>query len=295
MKILITGGNGQLGREIRTMIATGTADIGPVSGFWQDVEVVSTDYQELDITDAAAVEKFVGEGGFDYLINCAAATNVDGCESDPEFAARLNAEGPANLAKACAAYGVKLMHVSTDYVLSGDNPMPQPESATPDPRTVYGRTKLDGEILVAKHCPEHWIMRTAWLYGAEGKNFVRTMARLGRERDEVTVVADQHGSPTNANDLAYEMLKVMESGEYGLYHATGNGATTWADFTEAIYDRLDIDCVVCRCTTEEYGAPAPRPAWSILDNKRLRDTIGDEMRSWDVALDSFVANNARTI
>jgi dTDP-4-dehydrorhamnose reductase len=295
MKILITGANGQLGCELQAMIASGMADIGPIDACYHGAQVVPTDFEELDITNAAACEDYLANGGFDVVINCAAATNVDGCEENTNFAARLNAEGPANLARACAANGATLVHISTDYVLDGGDPMPQPESAMPNPHTVYGRTKLDGEMLVQRLCPQYYLVRTAWLYGAVGKNFVRTMARLGREREVVRVVADQHGSPTNANDLAYEILALIPTKAYGLYHATNNGACTWADFTEAIFARLGLTCRVERCTTAEYAAPAARPAWSILDNKHLRDTIGDKMRSWDVALDSYIEHQRESL
>lgn len=291
-RILICGSNGQLGQELQKVLARGTADIGPIDGSWADVEVVATDYDELDITDAGAVEEALAGGDFDAVINCAAATNVDGCEADPAFAQRLNADAPANLAASCARHGAVLVQVSTDYVLSGTDPMPQAEDAPCAPDTVYGTTKLEGENAVRRLCPRHFIVRTAWLYGSVGKNFVRTMVGLGRTHDAITVVDDQHGSPTNANDLAYEILALLMTENYGTYHATGNGATTWNRFAESIMELAGLPCEVRGCTTEEYGAPAPRPAWSILDNKHLRDTIGDSMRSWDVALEGFMTSHA---
>lgn len=287
-KVLITGANGQLGRELQSIISAGKAPIGPISESWKSCEVVPTDVAELDITNADAVMDFVREGSFDAIINCAAATNVDGCESQPDFARMLNAEAVANLARAAAATDAVLVHVSTDYVLSGNDPLPQPEDAIAAPNTVYGATKLEGEKAVQELAPKHFILRTAWLYGTEGKNFVRTMLGLGRTHDSIRVVSDQHGSPTFAADLAYEILRLLETENYGLYHCTANGATTWDVFARRIMKNAGLDCEVLACTTEEYGAPAPRPAWSILDNKHLRDTIGDDMRSWDVALDEFM-------
>ena len=164
-KILITGANGQLGRELQSIIAAGRAPIGPIDPSWASCEVVPTDVEELDITDADAVMAFVTEGGFDAIVNCAAATNVDGCETNQDFAQRLNADAVANLARAAAATDATLAHVSTDYVLSGTDPMPQAEDAPAAPNTVYGSTKLDGEKAVQELCPKHFICRTAWLYG----------------------------------------------------------------------------------------------------------------------------------
>lgn len=291
-KLLITGANGQLGRELQTILAAGRAPIGPIDPSWEACEVVPTDVDELDITDADAVMAFVRDGGFDAVVNCAAATNVDGCETNRDLAQRLNADAAANLARAAEAAGAVLAHVSTDYVLAGDDPMPQAEDAPCAPNTAYGATKLAGERAVREACARHFIVRTAWLYGTEGKNFVRTMVGLGRTHDRITVVCDQHGSPTFAGDLAYEILALLGTEAYGLYHCTGNGATTWDRFAARIMANAGLDCEVAPVTTEEYAAAnpqsAPRPAWSILDNKRLRDTIGDEMRSWDVALDEFM-------
>lgn len=295
-KLLITGANGQLGSELRSIISSGRAPIGPIDASWASCEVVATDVAgegvtSLDITDAEAVMDFVRGGGFDMIINCAAATNVDGCESKPDFARVLNAEAPANIARAATAAGATLVHVSTDYVLAGTDPMPQPEDAPAAPNTVYGETKLAGERAVAELCPRHFTLRTAWLYGTHGKNFVRTMVGLGRTHDAITVVCDQHGSPTFAGDLAWEILALLGTQGYGLYHCTANGATTWDVFARRIMANAGLSCEVRPVTTEEYGAPAPRPAWSILDNKHLRDTIGDSMRSWDVALDEFMETN----
>jgi len=294
-RLLITGANGQLGNELQTILASGRAPIGPIASSWADCEVVPTDVADFDITDGAAVEEFVARGSFDAIINCAAATNVDGCESKPDFARLLNAEAPANLARAAAAHGATLVQVSTDYVLAGTDPMPQAEDAPAAPSTVYGETKLAGERVVAELCPRHFILRTAWLYGTRGKNFVRTMVGLGRTHDSISVVCDQHGSPTFAGDLAWEILALLGTDAYGLYHCTANGATTWDVFARRIMADAGLGCEVVPGTTAEWNADAPRPLWSILDNKRLRDTIGDRMRSWDVALDEFMVTNAENL
>ncbi len=291
-KLLITGANGQLGSELQSILAQGEAPLGAIDASWADCKVVPTDVDELDICDVDAVMTFVGSNNFDAIINCAAATNVDGCEVNREFAQRLNANAAANLARAAAATDAALVQVSTDYVLAGDNPMPQTEDAPCAPATVYGATKLEGEQLVQSLCPKSFIVRTAWLYGTKGNNFVRTMVKLGRTHDTLEVVCDQHGSPTFAGDLAYELLALLTTDAYGLYHCTANGATTWDVFAARIMKNAGLSCEVVPVTTEQYTSAhpqsAPRPAWSILDNKRLRDTIGDAMRSWDVALDAYM-------
>ena len=210
----------------------------------------------------------------------------------PVFAHTLNATAPANLARAAAAVGAKLVQVSTDYVLAGADPMPQAEDAPTNPNTAYGTTKLAGERAVLELNPKTFVTRTAWLYGTHGKNFVRTMVALGRTHDRITVVCDQHGSPTFAGDLAYEILALLTTENYGVYHCTNNGATTWDVFARRIMANAGLACEVAPVTTAEYSAAnpaaAPRPLWSILDNKHLRDTIGDSMRSWDVAIDQFM-------
>lgn len=293
-RVLVTGARGQLGGEIASLLAGGPSPLGPLGDAWDGCEVVLSDLSgegcaRLDVTDARAVRELVVGGGFDAVINCAAATDVDGCESNPGLARALNAAAPENLALACEEAGCTLMHVSTDYVLSGDDPLPQTEDAPAAPRTVYGMTKLEGERAVMGLCRRHFVVRTAWLYSGRGKNFVRTMLRLGATHESVRVVNDQFGSPTYAGDLAWEMLALLDTSAYGLYHCTGNGATSWDELARRIFRDAGLPCEVVGCTTEEWGAPAPRPAWSILDNKRLRDTIGDRMRSWDVALDDFLS------
>ena len=296
-KLLITGSCGQLGSELQQILASGRAPIGAIDAAWAGVEVVPADVigegvEHLDICDAAAVDEFVRVGKFDAIINCAAATNVDGCEEKRDFAHTLNATAPANLARAAAAVGAKLVQVSTDYVLAGADPMPQAEDAPTNPNTAYGTTKLAGERAVLELNPKTFVTRTAWLYGTHGKNFVRTMVALGRTHDRITVVCDQHGSPTFAGDLAYEILALLTTENYGVYHCTNNGATTWDVFARRIMANAGLACEVAPVTTAEYSAAnpaaAPRPLWSILDNKHLRDTIGDSMRSWDVAIDQFM-------
>ena len=284
MRILITGAHGQLGNELRRLLETGSSEIGPIPACYEGCQVVLTDAAELDITDGSAVDAYVSEGGFDLIVNCAAMTNVDGCEVAEDAAYRVNADAPGNLARAANASGAKLVHVSTDYVFPGTEADPRTEDDAVGPVSAYGRTKLAGERQVQEACPRHFIVRTAWLYGYVGKNFVKTMMRLGETRDEVTVVDDQLGNPTNANDLAYEILKIATTDEYGIYHCTNKGTCSWADFAEAIMEEAGLDCKVVRCTSEEYAkanpASAKRPAYSSLRNKHLEETVGDEMRPW---------------
>ena len=294
MKILITGGNGQLGSELQRILAEGRAEIGVIPNCYQHAEVIPTDVDTLDITNAPAVMEYVQQGKFDLIVNCAAMTNVDGCESAEAAAMLVNAEAPKNLAQAAEAVGAKLVQVSTDYVFAGTDPMPRVESDATGPVSAYGRSKLLGEINVLEECSRSYIVRTAWLYGYVGKNFVKTMMRLGSDREQITVVDDQLGNPTSANDLAYEILKIASTEEFGTYHCTNNGTCSWADFAQAIMTGSKIPCEVVRCTSEEYAASNPgsasRPAYSSLRNKHLEDTVGDEMREWQDALCEYLKN-----
>lgn len=291
MRVLITGAAGQLGRELAGMLASGQAEIGPIPACYADAVVHCADADTLDITDAVAVDAFLSQG-FDVVFNCAAYTNVDGCEAHEDDAFAVNATGPANLARACQKHGGKLVHVSTDYVFPGNQPEPRVETDDVAPISAYGRTKLAGERAVAEACPRHFIVRTAWLYGHEGKNFVKTMMRLGASLESVTVVDDQLGCPTNANDVAYQMLRIAETENYGIYHCVNAGTCSWADFAQAIMQEAGLDCEVLRCTSQEYKEAHPesasRPAYSSLVNGHLRDTIGDTMRPWQEALHSYM-------
>ena len=295
MKVLVTGCNGQLGNELKRLFETGTAEIGPIPALYQEADVVYADVAQLDIADEDAVNAFFAAHEFDVVINGAAMTNVDGCETAEDAAYRVNALGPANLAKACANQGAKLVHVSTDYVFPGNVAGERVETDETAPISAYGRTKLEGEKLALATNPKTFVVRTAWLYGYVGKNFVKTMLRLARDVGHMTVVDDQVGNPTSANDLAYEILKIAETENYGIYHCTNNGICSWAEFTRAIVKRVGYDpAIVTPCTSDEYAEAHPdaarRPLFSALRNKHLEDTIGDEMRFWQDALDTFMAN-----
>jgi len=294
MRILITGSLGQLGSELRRIISRGVSELGTLPVLYNNVELLTVDVDDLDISDADAVDAYFAEHRPSLVFNCAAYTNVDGCESDEDTAYRVNALGAKHLAQACTRHQVRLIHLSTDYVFSGDATVPYIESDKTDPRTAYGRTKLTGERFVQEHCPDSIVCRTAWLYGLEGNNFVKTMLHLAKEKGELTVVSDQVGNPTCAVDLAWQLVLLAASTERGIFHATGNGEpVSWYTFAKRIMGQAGLDVPVHPCTTDEFPRPARRPAFSALDNKRLRDTIGDSMREWSVALDSFLEHYLR--
>ena len=289
MKILITGASGQLGSEIVRMLSSGQSELGALPSVYDGAEITAVDVAEADITDSSAIFELVKNVKPDIIFNCAAMTAVDACQDDPETAMRVNALGPRNLAIAAEHVGAALVHVSTDYVFSGDASVPYREWDVCSPSTVYGKSKLLGEHYVEQFCSRYFIVRTAWLYGLKGKNFVKTMRRLGAERPIVKVVNDQRGNPTNAEDLAYHLLLLAAGHEYGLYHCTGQGECSWFDFARRIMELSGLDrCIVEPCSTAEYAAAAPRPAYSSLDNLMLRVTVGDRMRGWDEALQSYI-------
>lgn len=291
MRLLITGANGQLGNELRRILAEGKAEIGLIPEAYVGASVCCASRAELDIASDDAVHSYFEEHGpFDVVVNCAAATNVDGCESDSYGAYAANAYGPELLARACSATGAKLVHVSTDYVFAGDVERDRVENDDVNPLGVYGASKLAGERLVSHYCLRSFIVRTAWLYGYRGRNFVKTMLRLARENGAIRVVADQFGNPTSANDVAYEILKLAVTEEYGIYHCTNEGVCSWYDFACAIVEGAGVPCSKTPLTTAEFPRPAKRPAYSSLANAHLAATVGNEMRPWRVALASYLAN-----
>jgi dTDP-4-dehydrorhamnose reductase len=264
-------------------------------------ELVLVDLPELDITDEAAVgemlERLSAEpGSLDAIVNCAAWTDVDGAESHREQAHAVNAIGPAVLAGAAAQVGAPLLHISTDYVFdgvapldAGGRPRPYVESDPTGPRSVYGSTKLEGERAVLAASPRNTVVRTAWLYGVDGKNFVETMLRLAGERDAVQVVTDQIGSPTWSGHLAPALLGMLERGVRGLTHLTGGGEVSWNGFTQEIFRQAEIDCAVEPASSEQIARPAPRPAWSALISER-DDVL--PMPPWQDGLAGYLAMRA---
>ena len=294
MKILITGSNGQLGNELQKIVSTGKAEIGSVSEEIKNAEVFAMDVDILDITNLEQVKKVLNEVKPDVVINCAAATNVDGCEANQDLAFKINSLGPRNLAMVAEELGAKIVQVSTDYVFSGVGEAPLKECDLVAPVSVYGKTKLLGEEFVRDFSTKYYIVRTAWLYGYVGHNFVYTMMKLGKDRDTLNVVNDQLGNPTHANDLAYHIFKLIQTEEYGVYHCTGKGECSWYNFASEIMKLSGRNCTVNPCTSEEYKSMYPnsadRPAYSSLDNMMLRCTVGDEMRDWKEALKTFMDN-----
>ncbi|NMF05454.1 dTDP-4-dehydrorhamnose reductase [Clostridium beijerinckii] len=289
MKILITGAKGQLGREITEIIKVGRADIDEISESIKIAEVIGFDVDELDITNLVKVKEVLSYLKPEVVINCAAATNVDRCEIDEDFAFRVNSIGPRNLAIACDSIGAKLVQVSTDYVFNENTHKPLKEYDLASPSSVYGKTKFLGEQYVQLLCSKHFIVRTAWLYGYVGSNFVYTIMKLSKEKSHINVVNDQMGNPTYANDLAYHILKLIETDGYGIYHCTNNGECTWYEFAKRIVKLSGEECEVIPCTSEEYKTQAKRPKYSSLDNAMLRNTVGDEMRDWKDAIEAFIS------
>ncbi len=295
MKILITGAKGQLGQELARQLQAGKSALGPLPAALLGAEVHCVDIEDCDLSKKEETLAMVEGLRPHIVLNCAAYTNVNGCETEQDAAFAANALAPRNLAMACEKTGAKLLHVSTDYVFSGEGDVPFSEAQPPAPCSAYGRTKLLGEEYVRGFCSRWFIVRTAWLYGREGGNFVKTVLKITREKGEITVVNDQLGNPTNAEDLAYHLLLLAEGEEYGLYHGTGQGICSWYDFAAEIV-RLDgTGAKVKPCTTAEYPTPAKRPAYSALDHAMLRATVGDHMRPWQEALAAYMAERKNDI
>jgi dTDP-4-dehydrorhamnose reductase len=303
--IWLVGNKGMLGQEVERVLREGGR------------EFVSSD-REVDITSARAVEEFLAAHEPNWVVNCAAYTAVDRAEDEPEAAERLNALGPENLARACASQGATLVHVSTDYVFDGERDEPYPEDAEPNPIGVYGKTKAEGERRIAAELERHIICRTAWLFGPGGGNFVATMLRLFTERDELTVVSDQHGRPTYAPDLAGALVALLDNAEgaaaepsgearpggtaetdgapgpWGAYHFSNSGETTWYEFATEIYRRATLrglvssTCSIRPVTSAEYPAKAHRPANSVLSTARTEAVLGGPPRPWQEALSDYL-------
>jgi len=281
--IWIIGARGMLGTEVcRQLVAAGIAHVG-------------TD-RELDFLDPGALASFAGERAIEWIVNCAAYTAVDRAEDEGELCHRLNVEGPANLARLAASRGARLLHISTDYVFDGSGTRPYREDDPIGPTGVYGRTKAAGEAAVLGLCPASLVLRTAWLYGRDGPNFVLTMLKLMRQRESIGVVADQRGSPTWAADLARAILALVRapSPRFGIYHFTDSGETTWHEFAREIHrlgremGLLERDCRIEALTTAQYPTKAKRPAYSVLDKEKIGRDYGVVPPAWKESLSLFM-------
>jgi dTDP-4-dehydrorhamnose reductase len=284
VRLLITGAAGMLAHDVRR--------VAERAGH----ELILVDLPELDITDEAAVQAFFERERPEASINCAAWTDVDGAETKQALAHAVNADGAGNLARAAAAAGTPLLHISTDYVFDGTaprdaegRPRPYVESDPTAPRSVYGLTKLEGEQQVLAASRAHTVVRTAWLYGVDGPNFVATMLRLAGEREAVQVVDDQVGSPTWSGHLAPAVLGLLEREVSGLVHLTGAGEVSWNGFAREIFRQAEVDCRVEAATSEQVARPAPRPAYSVLDSERS-EVLG--MPDWRDGLAGYLAARA---
>lgn len=274
--LLITGANGQLGNEMRCI-----ANRDNINSY------IFTDVEELDITNFSDICNFVEIHKPDFIINCAAYTAVDKAEDDSEICAKINTLAVENLANAAKIANAKVIHVSTDYVYGGDATMPYIESDTTNPKSVYGKTKLEGEIALANILPEQSItIRTSWLYSSFGRNFVKTMISLGKERESLNVVCDQRGTPTFARDLANAIMSIVNSNKFesGIYNYSNEGECSWHEFACEIFKIAEIDCMVNAITTDQYPTKAQRPAYSVLDKSKIKKVYGLEIPEWRESL-----------
>ncbi|MEH6679585.1 MAG: dTDP-4-dehydrorhamnose reductase [Sediminicola sp.] len=279
LKILVTGANGQLGRSILD-----------VSKDFPQFEYHFKTSKDLDITDFDRVKELFNKEEFDYCINCAAYTAVDKAESEKEKAFMINAEAVGNLAEVCSAYNVILLHISTDFVFDGTKTSPYTEEDEPNPINVYGASKLKGERYIQELLKKYFIIRTSWVYSEYGHNFVKTMLRLARERDEISVVSDQIGSPTYARDLAIILIKIITtaSDKYGLYHYSNEGGISWYDFAKAIFEITGNNVHVNAITSEAYVTNARRPFFSVMANNKINYKLNLEIHSWKKILMSHL-------
>lgn len=275
-KIIVTGCNGQLGRAVNLFFKDAA-----------DISFVNTDVGELDITNIDKVMELAREVKPYAIINCAAHTGVDACETEYDKAFKINAIGPRNLAIAARETGAKLMHISTDYVFDGKATKPYVETDATNPQGAYGSTKLAGENFVKEFADRYFILRTAWLYG-DGKNFAKTMLRLSEAHDEVTVVRDQFGSPTSAAELTKAINALLFTENYGTFHATCEGSCSWAEFAQEVFRLAGKTTQVKAITTEEYGAAAPRPAYSVLENRMFKLTTDFMFADWHDAIAEYM-------
>lgn len=274
-KVLVTGGNGQLASSIKSI-----QDKHP------NLQFTYTDYQDLDVTNINQIEAFFDTTSFDFCVNCAAYTAVDKAESEIQQAENINAHAALNLANVCKAHNITLVHISTDFVFDGTQSVAYKETDATHPLSVYGATKLKGETLIENTLDAYFIIRTSWLYSEFGNNFMKTMLRLAKERDELSIVSDQIGTPTYAPDLAEVICNIIESNskDYGTYHYSNEGVASWYDFAKAIFEFSDLPITVRPIHTQDYPTPAKRPSYSVLDTTKIKDTFHLDIPNWQDSL-----------
>jgi len=275
MKILITGSNGMLGHDLKEVLK-------------DEHELILTTSKTLDITDKEQVIEFVEDSKPDIIINSAAYTDVDGCEENKDLAYAVNGEGVRNLALACREVDCALLHISTDYVFDGTARDPITEDGEIGPISVYGKSKLEGEKAILEILDKYFIVRTAWLYGINGKNFPKTMLELAENHSEITVVYDEVGTPTYTPDLAYGISQLIETDKYGIYHLTNSGYCSWCEFSRLIFEIAEKDVKVIPVTASEFARPAPRPNYSVLENKNWIDNGFKPLRDYKEAIREYI-------
>lgn len=284
MKILVTGANGQLGKEMHRILEQKCPGIA-----------VYTDVDTLDITDTKSVNDFFDRNEITHIINCAAFTAVDKAESEQTLCYRINADAVQNLAIAASHHDVKVIHISTDYVFDGKSYRPYIESDKPNPMSAYGTSKRKGEMSLLSLCSDAIIIRTSWLYSPHGHNFVKTMIRLGREKSDLRVVFDQVGTPTYAGDLAETIYAILTARQWvpGIFHYSNEGAISWYDFANAIHRIAGINnCKITPVTSDDYPTSATRPYYSVLDKSKIKSTFGITIPYWETSLQKCIAQLA---
>lgn len=275
MNILITGSNGMLGHDLIEVLK-------------DNHELLLTTSKTLDITDGDSVMDFIVNSNPDIVINSAAYTDVDGCESNPDLAYNVNGEGVKNLALACREVDCPLVHISTDYVFNGQNDRPWVEDDEIGPISIYGKSKLKGEEHIKEILEKYFIVRTAWLYGVNGRNFPRTMLELAQNHSEITVVYDEVGTPTYTPDLAKGISELIETDYYGTYHLTNSGNCSWCEFARYIFEVADVDVNVIPVTSSEFARPAPRPSYSVLENRNWVENGFEPLRNYKEAIKEYI-------
>lgn len=276
MKVLVTGAKGQLGTDLMNELAK------------RGIEGIGVDVEEMDITDAEACRRVIKASGADAVIHCAAYTAVDAAEDNVELCRRINGEGTRNVAQACKEADVKLMYISTDYVFDGQGTRPWEPDDERHPLNVYGQTKYEGELAVEELSDKYFIVRIAWVFGVAGKNFIKTMLRLGKERGAVSVVDDQVGSPTYTYDLARLLVDMIQTDKYGRYHATNEGLCSWYEFAKEIFCQAGMDVPVTPVSSSEFPAKATRPSNSRMSKEKLSDNGFERLPAWQDALGRFL-------